>query len=674
MGRVGLIAGVVACGALVLGGAVYLTRAPAKKGAAVVIHDEASEKTDFLQAETLLSQDKIGEALNIIHQYEGRFSVATETGRKWYGLLMDAYVKSGNIAQLMVLYDVYPKGFATNEKASIMVADGYILAKRPQDYQKIREEWREKATLIDMWTVLDADALLLEGKREEALKLLKANKFEGTKDIDRLVRLALIYSNENPKIAWEYLAQAYNLDPKNPVILTYRGKLLESMGQDSLALYEYLSAVQAAPNDLYLRDQVAELYMRRGQTGLALAVWLETLSRPSLDLIWIKALFWSKVVTPVVFDWAKAASPQGDEKPFIEYLASLPKGAFWDKDAFEKIPKSNSYLSHLQVTFWLRLAQALKNGDEKEARNLLQFNNFSQSLINPQLEAALKRMLNYRLSGSLNDESSRLKAKNKEIIDKAAEAKPLIGQTFFDQLSTFASNELQGDASQQLPKDIRELIASEEAFAAAFLAAGWLEAAIQLHKMPVYPDSFPEWPAYGMTQALRANRSPKEALDFALKQKKTPSLTLLIGELYLADKSPDLALKAIDPYLKEESELGYRASWLASLIYVEKGEYKRAKEVIEAQPKLSEDVLGKEGLARIALLEGNADLAVKLYSQLQDQSPEAMSYLARQAFAEKDWRRAQELTERLLILFPDNPVLRGNLQEIMQQQDAKKDH
>jgi hypothetical protein len=97
-----------------------------------------------------------------------------------------------------------------------------------------------------------------------------------------------------------------------------------------------------------------------------------------------------------------------------------------------------------------------------------------------------------------------------------------------------------------------------------------------------------------------------------------------------------------------------RAAWLISLIHIDRGQYTEAKAIIEGQPKLADNVTGKETLARIALLEGNNELANKLYLAIEKVSPEAKSYLARKAFIEKDWKTARELTEDLLRQYPTN--------------------
>jgi hypothetical protein len=379
-------------------------------------------------------------------------------------------------------------------------------------------------------------------------------------------------------------------------------------------------------------------------------------------------------MTPIDVDWKKAPPPNGQDKEFIDYLVSLPSGTFWNEGSYEKLDNRGKYLRSLQVTFWLRLLEAFKSSNEKLAADMLKFNSFTSDSLNPDLEKGLKQMMDYRQTGSLSgDTSLSVQSKEKEEKKKSLEQSlktNISGPFFFQQLNTLAESRPDEHGKVALPKDVEALLKSKEAFAAAFLAAGWLEAALQLHQLEVFPDAFPEWVAYGMTQALRINRSPAEALRFAVKQKNTPPLSVLMGEIYLADKKFDEGLAVLTPYLNDQTDLGYRAAWIASLIYVEKKDYTKAKETIDAQPKLAQDPLGVEGLARIALLQGNEKQAARLYESIAEQSPEALSFLARKAYAEKNLPLAEELTQRLVIMLPDNVVIRQNLEQI--KEEARK--
>jgi len=110
---------------------------------------------------------------------------------------------------------------------------------------------------------------------------------------------------------------------------------------------------------------------------------------------------------------------------------------------------------------------------------------------------------------------------------------------------------------------------------------------------------------------------------------------------------------------------------ILSQAYLEKNEPEKARAALELQPKLSTSITGREIKARILLAEGKRELAGKLYASISDTSNEAKAYLARQAFQEKQWKTARELTLELQQEFPDNMQLRRNLMTISEEEQAK---
>jgi predicted Zn-dependent protease len=153
-----------------------------------------------------------------------------------------------------------------------------------------------------------------------------------------------------------------------------------------------------------------------------------------------------------------------------------------------------------------------------------------------------------------------------------------------------------------LSYDMEALLRSDEAYSAIFLSFGWNEPAIALHKLQYIPDNFPDFVALDLTKALRSYQGERAALEFASKQKTTVNLAEQIQEMN----------------------------------------------------------------ARVALQEGNQKLAEKIYETIADNSFEAKSYLARKAFRERDFSKAQLLTEEMLKKYPDNQLLLENLKKIQQ--------
>jgi hypothetical protein len=462
-------------------------------------------------------------------------------------------------------------------------------------------------------------------------------------DVGRLLRLALLYANDEPKTAWKYLGEAYAKDPQNPDIRSYRAKLLETVGKNNQAHQEYLAAVKLQPSNLFLKEQLAEFYLRKKQYPMALQVYEENLSPPSLDTIWMKAWFWNRVTHPINFDWNKAAIPQGALDDLVTYAIQLKPGVFWDRQKFDRVKNGKFYLKNQQEIYWLRLLQDLKEGNENNAVSLLKYNPFHSTSWDPALENALKRILAYRKTGFFDVEEANIP---NDHLDPHAHDVDL--PPFFQEIEELANLSHANVLRHKVPDDLHELLISKEVFAVAFLSAGWLEAGLNLRALTHIPEQLPEWVSVMEAKALEQNRSFLEALEYAEVQPHTPALTLFAAELLISGGDALRALEKLKGLVKLESDIGYRAAWLSSLIYLENNDYNNARTVIYAQPLLVNDQLGQETLAQIAHEEGDHELAGRLYVSLEDKSSQ----------------KARELTEQLIQDYPDDPMLKDNLLKI----------
>lgn len=629
-----------------------------------------NQDDDFKKAQSLLTLSKPQEAALVISKYTSEIDNQTEQGKKWLALLVQASTDSQDIPQLMHIYEFDPSAIEKNENASILVSEQLIAAGNLQGFHQLKEYWKSKSTIPEKWFILDADALILERKTTEAVDLLQSKSFEGKEDTPRLVRLSLLHMNDQPKAAWNYLIEAQKKNPNSTDVRTYRARFLESVGKPQLALVEYIAASSSDPANPFLKDQIADFYIRSKKYDQALKIWSESLNPPTGDSIWLKAIFWNKLVAPINFNWIGNAIPEGVSAPLINYLLGLAPGQFWDQKKIEHTPDLQSYLKNEQITFWLRLLENLKNGEEEQAAVLIQYNPFAGNVWEPDLLKALQRILNYRKTGNLvlpSEVGNPTKvAQVPDIADNA------FNGNFINQINQLGRKGIENPtASIKVPEDLHELIMSPEVFSAALISANWREAGLQLHKIRIIPPTFPQWVTYNLTQALRTNRGVVDALKFATLQKKNPSLSLLIAELMMIGGSPDAGMSELQKLTGEPGQVGYRASWLLSLIYMEKKQFNEAKAVIEANPKLAQDQMGQEALARISLLQGDNDSAEKIYSALEQQSTEAKSFLARKAFQDKNWEKAQTLTEDLLKVYPTNQVLKDNLQKIKSERGQK---
>ena len=547
---------------------------------------------------------------------------------------------------LFAIYANSPKKFENSEEAILLVGAELIARGQLREYHQLREQWRPKAIKEAAWFDLDTDALLAQGRTQEALEVLMTKSFEGSADVGRLQRLARLRAPENLKVAWNHLTEARSKDPNNATLLSARAEIFELTDKPEWARREYLRAVQKDPSSVCLIDQLGEFYRKHGHYVLAMETWCCGLALPRSEPLWIKILFWSRIVYPLPVDWGQQPIPIGHLKPYIAYLLALPKDQFWHKATFKQLPNYAQYLTSQQTSFWLRLAQALKEGKEKQAALLLAENPFKHVLWDVDLHNALQQVLQYRTTRSLQPSEG------------YASAHP-DRHHFFRELDQLASH-----PSDDMLVRMRSLLLSPYAVPSTFLAAGWLETALRFPLPDVLPNDLPQWVAFAYTQALRLNRSPQEALEFASKQKSSPPLELLIGELQIATGDFDGGIQRLSRLLNIDSDISLRAAWVISLLHLRRGHFDAARQAILDQPRLFKHLIGKETLARIEMEAGNIDEADRLYEEIEQPSIEAKFYLARRAYEQKQWSRAALLTQQLLDEFPDNSQLRSELKKI----------
>jgi thioredoxin-like negative regulator of GroEL len=602
------------------------------------------------------------DAEQIISLHADELTEKNATGRKWIALSIRTAIELRDKQKLLSLYSRFPKRFENNESAALVLAEHFLQANEQNNFNIIRDQWQlENTKEPERWLVLDSNLLEMRGRRSDAIDLLGSQIFLGSKDTNRLVRLAMLSLPESPADAWNFLSEALRKDPDNADLRMYRAKLLESENRPTLALSEYLAAVQKDSKNPFMRDQLVDFYVRNQQYSEALNILVEGFKYPTIDSAWVKAVFWEKVAGPSNIQWDKYQIPIGSAKPFISYMIKLPKDQFWDAKAFQKLPNYEHQLSTQPVSVWLRVFDLIKSGREDDAALLLSLNPFENLFLNPELETGIRRILNYRLNGSLV-----LKDATPDFLNNYSSQSHVISfdsLPFLSQLSIMAKEET-ADPHFTLPPDIQNLLESPLAFVSALLSQNWNQAALLLNTLQVFPDNIPDWVAVRMTRAIESNHGATSALQFARRQQQTPKLQLVMAELMIQNKLVNEAMTLLNRLKDQPGDTGSRASWMISLIYIDQKNYNLAKEAITNNPKLFAETQGMEGLARIALLEGDSQGAEKIYEAIQNFSAEARSFLARKAYADKNWNKARQLTISLIQEFPNNQVLRDNLNKI----------
>lgn len=540
-----------------------------------------------------------------------------------------------------------------NENTALATAAFFLDNNNLGGYTNLRQQWKGRENEISSWLFMDAAERILAGQRQAAIDILTSQPLTGRDETERLIRLAALNVVEAPERSWGYLVEAAAKDPSNPDLRIFKASLLEAADKKDMALKEYVSAIQKDPADPYLKEQLADFYLRIGQYPYAMEVLQDALKEPSLDSIWLKATLWSLLISPFDISENNRDIPEGELKPLVAYILSLPPGIYWNEEAFLRLPEAENYLKTRQETFWLRVLSALKKGNESEALHLLNNHPFQDSLWAPQLSKSLITILSYRLAPKPSQNTTGAFYPNINISN---------GQEFLNTLSELAD---QPKSIESLPPNLQQLLLSKEIFAAAFLANGWEEAGIQFHAVPTMPQSFPNWIAYALTQALRNNRSDNAALEFAKVQTPTPELTLLIAEITLASGQRQDAFNIFLKMYKNKDEIGSKAALLIAPLFLDQSNTKAAKEAILDQPDLANNIQAREILARAFLKEGEQETAYRLYLSIENYSSEAKSYLVRKAFMDRDWPRAKQLTEELIENYPQHAILKDNLRKII---------
>lgn len=616
---------------------------------------------DLNRSKRLLNASRPIEALAILSGLSPSIDLSTPDGKEWLRLLVDVYAATDNQDQLVQIHSQFPWTTETNEYAALAVADHLIKHQKTQEYDQLRQQWDKKEKEPARWAFLDTQLHIINGDKNAAAATLEANQFRGKDETERLVRLAALYLVEDPKRSLDYLCDAVENDPKNPDILTFKASLCEAMNDNNIAASDYITAVQYDPESPYRREQLADFYLRAKQYPEALEILQDTMAAPSTDTIWLKTLFWSRLTAPQNHSWKKQDIPQGVLRNLASYILTLPAGIYWDQRIFSHVPEHQVYLDTRQETFWLQLLSALKNGQEATALKLLDENIFYHASWAPDLEKSLKTLIRFRQMQK-SDQNKPIAFQGESHIDTPEQFLMMLAN-----LSDISTEQL----PTAIPHYLQELLLSQEAFSIPFLAVGWTEAAIQLQIPDTIPNTFPSWIAESITKAINKNRNGQDALAFALKQKSTPTLSLLIAEMALDNGEPQLAFNKLKELYTRNDDTGKQAALLLGQFLLDHDNLVDAKKALLAHPSLANDVKAREILARIALQEGNLKKASMIYSGLEHESSEAKSFLARKAFADKEWKRARELTEALLKEHPQNSVLADNLQKIIAEEKRR---
>lgn len=519
------------------------------------LHRREAQK--ILAAEALLLSGRASEGLGLLHQ--------TPRSEKTRELEQKALVTLGETGRLAALWRLEPGRFVQDEAGAVLAARGLLQARDPQAAKTLVDSWSKKTQHPSWWLCLRADSLIAQGKRSEAKALLLQAPLRATEDAGRLLRLALLCPTRTAagrKAAWDYLETATRLAPKDPDVLSFRAQLLEAAGRRRQAEAAYRAAWLAAPNNPTHCELLANFYRRSSDLeALQSTLALGMKACPS-DSLRVSLLFWQKMVTPGALP---SANPPGGAQALSNFLVQLPTKRFFDQPSFDALPEAAIYAQRYSEVLYLELTQALVDNKLAHAATLLE-QAHRQAAWNPSLERALAQLLNQRgqkvpvTAAGAGERHPYLVALDKPIQDPA----------------------------------LARLLGTPHALAAAYLASGWWEAALQLAPLTDDLSGFPSWYAYGLAQALRENRGNAAALAFVVAQKApSAALRLTQAELLRASGKTAEAHAHLATLAPLPDAVGYRATCLLALDALEQHQAVSARQTVLKRPDLAQSETGK---------------------------------------------------------------------------------
>ncbi|HPO13159.1 MAG TPA: DUF4114 domain-containing protein [Candidatus Hydrogenedentes bacterium] len=404
------------------------------------------------------------ETLRILNQGK-KHILNKKMRREWSGLEMTASKQARDAAQLAVLYENMPEVFVEDEPASLLAARAQVETDSVDTYHSLRRLWQGREAAPWDWLALEADVLIKQEKCGAAEALLEQGRFNGAQDSGRLARLGMLRARKADPNAPGLLANAVQLDARNPDVYWCQGQALEQAGHYPEACNAYQAALNAAPHNPFHRDHFAEFLVRQGDFKNALTVWRQGLEPPSIDVLWLKVLFWSRMALSQEIAWSNFPIPEGRLRPLVEFLIKLPGERFWDMEQFERLGLNRPELLARPETIWLQTLDALQQKREDTAFSLISLGQAGAQPYFEIVETALRQTLTCRRIGFCNPVLRCLRQ----------ETPPSLRHPFFQQIDLWATAQM-----NEGTEHFQKIVEGPALFSTLFQAAGWLEAARRL--------------------------------------------------------------------------------------------------------------------------------------------------------------------------------------------------
>ena len=509
--------------------------------------------------------------------------------------------------------------------------------------EAVRALWRGREHQLVSWICAEVDALAAAGQRDKVRTLLAGLPPTEAKAVPLLLRKAIFGADAAER--FQAMTEAYRVDPRDADLRGMRATVLERAGQPDYARVDYVAALLADPRNPLRRDELASFYLRQGDLADAVDTWREGLDEKSPDFMWVRAVFWGRVLGQPAPEIA-AKLPETRRHRFAGWLATLPAARFWDETGYAALHLSSEHAEREPAVFWLRVLEQLRQGDWSAAAERLVVAPTAAQVTAPTLYAAL-----------------RLTAAVRAGVDPVKTGLAWPGKTSdAHRWWGVAAAALRGESAA-----VAEFAAVAKgpcAASAACLVAGWMGPALALaDEAESAKETTPSWVRYGLLQARRTVRGPADALAWGEKLPAYPPTDYVVASLRLAAGRTAEAEAVLRALALRDDDTGFGAAWLLGTWLLEKGRVNEAY-AVALSPAIKATPEGVGLRARVAIAQGHTDEAVAIYSPLAETSLEAGAYLARVAYAAGDLARARRLTEFWLTRFPDNLQLRANLNAV----------
>jgi len=414
---------------------------------------------------------------------------------KWDALEMSVYLATNDIAALTQLYKTSPRPYTTDEKAALLVARTLLETGCHEQLAELRKRWLAREGHTAPWLGIETDLLIQQNQHQDAILLLQRFQFQGQDEATRLARLGYLTTETDPQTGWNHLNQAAKIGPNHPDTWLFHAQAHEQAGRHNEAQNALQKAYATAPNDHFTRDKIATFLTRQANYTQAIQLWTQAMAPPSLDFIWLKALFWRRMILDQEPFKTNLQCPPGPLHPAVQLLLQLPQNQFWDHEKYQQAHKKITQIHHTPETHWLQLLEALRTNHEDQALELL---NLGLPTGHETLQTALHQILTYRKTGFFLPNATCIKPNtppppqpppNTQPTPPPPPPPPQKTHTkhtpppphhpLFHRLDQWTTGKLPED-----PPDLTELIETNMAYPAALNAAGWKTAAAILATAP----------------------------------------------------------------------------------------------------------------------------------------------------------------------------------------------